>query len=139
MAACTRSHDSPTEFMRAASCRGPNPTSNSTPKPSVSTTLALPPLPLARTVNRKAIFCTPRPRLISKKKCYNNYDVETKPGGREMTDLSRCNPIARFTGLACIYAQHRPSYPEDAIERVVAFGGLSARTPLVDVGSGTGI
>src|SRR5262245_6096187 len=38
--------------MRLPSCRGPRPASNKTPKPSTSSKLALPELPLASTVKR---------------------------------------------------------------------------------------
>jgi ubiquinone/menaquinone biosynthesis C-methylase UbiE len=45
----------------------------------------------------------------------------------------------RFTGLAKIYAQARPSYPKQAIENIVSHCKLNANSILVDIGSGTGI
>ena len=56
-----------------------------------------------------------------------------------MTDLSRCNPTGRFTGLADLYAKHRPTYPDAALDFIVRRCGLGATTTLVDVGCGTGI
>jgi SAM-dependent methyltransferase len=49
------------------------------------------------------------------------------------------NSVARFTGLAGIYAQCRPSYPNAAVDLIVARCGLESRSLLVDVGCGTGI
>src|SRR5262249_50777944 len=53
--ASTDAQDRPTLARRDDSWRGPRPRSIRTPKPSTSTRLALPPLPLARTVKRNAI------------------------------------------------------------------------------------
>jgi SAM-dependent methyltransferase len=56
-----------------------------------------------------------------------------------MSDLSRCNPADRFSGLADSYARYRPTYPAAAIDLIVARCGLGPRSLLVDVGCGTGI
>jgi SAM-dependent methyltransferase len=56
-----------------------------------------------------------------------------------MLDLNRLNPTHRFTGLADIYAQHRPSYPAAALTGVVQHCRLGLESLLVDVGCGTGI
>src|SRR5262245_6225019 len=58
---------------------------------------------------------------------------------RAMSDLSSFNPQGRFTGLAELYAQCRPDYPEKAVDFIVAHSGLAAGSLLVDVGCGTGI
>jgi SAM-dependent methyltransferase len=49
------------------------------------------------------------------------------------------DPAERFTGLAEAYAAHRPSYPAEAIDFVVAHCGLRPRAAAADVGCGTGI
>src|SRR5262249_13452482 len=49
------------------------------------------------------------------------------------------DPTARFTGLADLYARHRPDYPDDALDYVVSRCGLRGGSLLVDVGCGTGI
>lgn len=56
-----------------------------------------------------------------------------------MTELSRLNPTGRFTGLAELYARHRPDYPAAAIDCITSRGQLGPRSLLVDVGAGTGI
>lgn len=56
-----------------------------------------------------------------------------------MAELSRCNPTGRFTGLADLYAKYRPTYPDAAIDFIVARCGLGPATTLADVGCGTGI
>jgi SAM-dependent methyltransferase len=49
------------------------------------------------------------------------------------------NPTGRFSGLEDLYARHRPSYPDEAIDFIVRHCGLDGTTTLVDVGCGTGI
>jgi SAM-dependent methyltransferase len=56
-----------------------------------------------------------------------------------MPDLSDYNPTTRFSGLADLYARHRPGYPDEAIDLIVEYCRLGGETPLVDVGCGTGI
>ncbi len=56
-----------------------------------------------------------------------------------MRDVSHYNPTGRFSGLADLYARHRPGYPDEAIDLVVSYCGLGGDTLLVDVGCGTGI
>ena len=56
-----------------------------------------------------------------------------------MSEISRFNPMGRFTGLAEIYARCRPGYPEAAIEFIATHCGLKPESLMVDVGSGTGI
>jgi SAM-dependent methyltransferase len=56
-----------------------------------------------------------------------------------MSGLSRCNPLERFTGLAGLYAQCRPTYPEPALDFIMSHCGLGRDSLLVDVGCGTGI
>jgi len=48
-------------------------------------------------------------------------------------------PTERFTGLADIYAQHRPAYPAAALAHIVQRCSLGPASLLVDVGCGTGI
>ncbi len=54
-----------------------------------------------------------------------------------MTDLSR--PTERFGSRAPAYASHRPSYPAEAIELVLAGLGDARGLVVADVGAGTGI
>jgi SAM-dependent methyltransferase len=54
----------------------------------------------------------------------------------ESTDL---NPTNRFTGLADIYARHRPDYPAAALAYIVQRGQLRADSLVADIGCGTGI
>jgi SAM-dependent methyltransferase len=56
-----------------------------------------------------------------------------------MTDLSRLDPLGRFSGLAQLYARCRPDYPEAAIDHILARCRLGPGSLLIDVGSGTGI
>jgi SAM-dependent methyltransferase len=49
------------------------------------------------------------------------------------------NPTGRFSGLEDLYARHRPSYPDEAIDFILRRCNLDAITTLVDVGCGTGI
>jgi SAM-dependent methyltransferase len=56
-----------------------------------------------------------------------------------MSDLSRQNPLERFTGLAKLYAQCRPDYPAAAVDFIVSRCRLGPQSLLVDVGCGTGI
>ena len=53
--------------------------------------------------------------------------------------MSDLDPTTRFTGLAGIYAQSRPSYPAQAIDFIIKTAGLSNGSTVVDVGCGTGI
>src|SRR5262245_39857316 len=56
-----------------------------------------------------------------------------------MNRPSDYQPLERFTGLAKLYAQYRPSYPEAALDYIIHRAGLNAHSVLVDVGCGTGI
>ena len=56
-----------------------------------------------------------------------------------MSEISRFNPMGRFTGLAEIYARCRPGYPDAAIEFIATQCGLKPGSLMVDVGAGTGI
>jgi SAM-dependent methyltransferase len=56
-----------------------------------------------------------------------------------MKDVSGYNPTGRFSGLANLYARHRPDYPAAALDLIVQRCGLGRDTLLVDVGCGTGI
>jgi SAM-dependent methyltransferase len=49
------------------------------------------------------------------------------------------DPTKRFTGLAEIYAQARPTYPEDAIKCLISQAGLHEGSVIADIGCGTGI
>jgi SAM-dependent methyltransferase len=48
-------------------------------------------------------------------------------------------PTERFTGLAQLYSQHRPSYPAAALDFIIRRCRLNQQSVLVDVGCGTGI
>src|SRR5438552_17543182 len=55
-----------------------------------------------------------------------------------MFSATKFNPLGRFDGLASVYAQHRPSYPVQALDWIVE--KLVDRTiPIADIGAGTGI
>ena len=56
-----------------------------------------------------------------------------------MSDVDRFDPTARFSGLADVYAKHRPDYPAAAVELIIQQCGLKGDALLVDVGCGTGI
>jgi SAM-dependent methyltransferase len=56
-----------------------------------------------------------------------------------MVELSKLNPTGRFTGLARLYSQCRPSYPDAALDWILSHCGLGLGMLLVDVGCGTGI
>jgi SAM-dependent methyltransferase len=56
-----------------------------------------------------------------------------------VSDLSRANPTGRFTGLADVYAKHRPGYPPAAVDLLLRECALGTGAVLVDVGCGTGI
>jgi SAM-dependent methyltransferase len=57
-----------------------------------------------------------------------------------MSDLSRKNPLGRFSGLADLYARCRPTYPDAAIECIISRCGLRhGASVMVDIGCGTGI
>src|SRR5438132_13665342 len=49
------------------------------------------------------------------------------------------DPTVRFTGLADLYTQSRPTYPLEAVDFVLATCNLGPGSVLVDVGCGTGI
>jgi SAM-dependent methyltransferase len=48
-------------------------------------------------------------------------------------------PTERFTGLAQLYSQHRPSYPDEAVSFIISHSHLTDQSILVDIGCGTGI
>jgi len=48
-------------------------------------------------------------------------------------------PTERFSGLAGLYSQYRPAYPEAALDFILSRCGLTDQSILVDVGCGTGI
>jgi SAM-dependent methyltransferase len=56
-----------------------------------------------------------------------------------MSELAGFNPTGRFTGLAELYAQSRPDYPDTAIDAILSHCALAPGSFMVDVGSGTGI
>jgi SAM-dependent methyltransferase len=56
-----------------------------------------------------------------------------------MNQPSDYQPLERFTGLAKLYSQYRPTYPEAALDYVIHRARLNAQSVLVDVGCGTGI
>jgi SAM-dependent methyltransferase len=56
-----------------------------------------------------------------------------------MSEPADLDPTRRFTGLADIYARHRPGYPVAALAYIVQHCELRPDSLLVDVGCGTGI
>jgi ubiquinone/menaquinone biosynthesis C-methylase UbiE len=56
-----------------------------------------------------------------------------------MGDKAKFKPTERFTGLAEIYAQARPTYPQSAIDFIMERCGLDHSSILADIGCGTGI
>jgi ubiquinone/menaquinone biosynthesis C-methylase UbiE len=56
-----------------------------------------------------------------------------------MTFPADYQPTVRFTGLAQLYSQHRPSYPAAALDFIISRCRLNQQSVLVDVGCGTGI
>src|SRR5262245_47006029 len=56
-----------------------------------------------------------------------------------MPDLSREDPLGRFSGCAGHYARHRPAWPDEAVMHVIDRAALGPGSLLVDVGSGTGL
>jgi ubiquinone/menaquinone biosynthesis C-methylase UbiE len=49
------------------------------------------------------------------------------------------NSKNRFDGRASNYVNYRPSYPQEAIEVIIAAGSLESGEKVADIGSGTGI
>ena len=56
-----------------------------------------------------------------------------------MTSPADYQPTERFTGLAQLYSQYRPTYPAAVLDYIIDRCGLNAHSLLVDVGCGTGI
>jgi SAM-dependent methyltransferase len=56
-----------------------------------------------------------------------------------MAGLTPYDPTGRFSGVADLYAKHRPDYPEAALDYLIHRCGLGPGSLLVDVGCGTGI
>jgi ubiquinone/menaquinone biosynthesis C-methylase UbiE len=56
-----------------------------------------------------------------------------------MAAASGDQPEVRFTGLAGLYDQFRPGYPDEALTAFIDRAGLRPGSLVVDVGSGTGI
>jgi SAM-dependent methyltransferase len=53
--------------------------------------------------------------------------------------LYRMNPLKRFSERAAYYAQYRPTYPDEAITKVIANLGVLDTLIAADIGAGTGI
>src|SRR5262245_27098928 len=56
-----------------------------------------------------------------------------------MSEPADLNPTGRFTGLADIYARHRPDYPAAALAHIVQRCELQPDSLIIDLGCGTGI
>jgi SAM-dependent methyltransferase len=56
-----------------------------------------------------------------------------------MSEPADLNPTSRFTGLADIYARHRPDYPAAALGYITQRCELRPAALVIDVGCGTGI
>ncbi len=56
-----------------------------------------------------------------------------------MGEKAKFRPTERFTGLAEIYAQARPTYPQSAIDFIMKRCGLTSSSVFADIGCGTGI
>lgn len=56
-----------------------------------------------------------------------------------MTSPYDYQPTERFTGLAQLYSQYRPTYPADAVDFIISRCQLNKQSILVDIGCGTGI
>ena len=55
------------------------------------------------------------------------------------TPLPMSHNSEKFTGLAQIYARHRPGYPDKAISFILEKCELEENSPVADIGAGTGI
>lgn len=53
--------------------------------------------------------------------------------------MSISEQTRRFFGLADTYAKHRPGYPAEALQFIIAHCGLAQGSSIADVGCGTGI
>jgi SAM-dependent methyltransferase len=53
--------------------------------------------------------------------------------------LHKMNPLSRFSGRAADYANYRPSYPKEAIARILEGLDSSSQLLAADIGAGTGI
>jgi ubiquinone/menaquinone biosynthesis C-methylase UbiE len=56
-----------------------------------------------------------------------------------MSQLSNMNPTGRFSNVAERYSRCRPSYPDEAIDYILARCALKPGGKVADIGSGTGI
>src|SRR5258706_12853543 len=91
MTARSFDQDAPASVSRPARMRGPIPASSSSEQSSLSTRVALPPLPLARTVNRSAIELLPQGWFLAPKPGIEPEDSAPKQGqgqaGDEQSDI----------------------------------------------------
>lgn len=53
--------------------------------------------------------------------------------------MNQSAPAQRFTGLADVYARHRPDYPAGVFDFMTTYAGLTEGAMVVDLGCGTGI